>query len=201
MHDLPWPDESVDVVTSFRGIWGGCEGALAEAVRVCRPGGHVGLSFWGNPKRMAAYPLLKLFGQLEEHDYRHAKQMSNIAWEGVAEQMMVEAGLRPGTRWKLRVPLAFPDPELTARAFSSSGPSYLAMDLATPQSAILSAVIFNALVIVALIPLALKGVTYKALGAATVLRNNLLVYGVGGLIVPFVGIKAIDLVLVLFGLA
>jgi len=75
------------------------------------------------------------------------------------------------------------------------------MDLATPQSAILSAVIFNALVIVALIPLALKGVTYKALGAATVLRNNLLVYGVGGLIVPFVGIKAIDLVLVLFGLA
>jgi K+-transporting ATPase ATPase B chain len=75
------------------------------------------------------------------------------------------------------------------------------MHLATPQSAILSAVIFNALVIVALIPLALKGVTYKALGAATVLRNNLLVYGVGGLIVPFIGIKAIDLLLVLFGLA
>jgi len=127
MFALPWEDASFDVVTSFRGIWGGCEGALAEAVRVCRPGGHVGLSFWGNPKRMAAYPLLKLFGQLEEHDYRHAKQMSNIAWEGVAEQMMVEAGLRPGTRWKLRVPLAFPDPELTARAFASSGPSYLAM--------------------------------------------------------------------------
>jgi K+-transporting ATPase ATPase B chain len=75
------------------------------------------------------------------------------------------------------------------------------MDLATPQSAILSAVIFNALVIVGLIPLALKGVTYKALGAATVLRNNLLIYGVGGLIVPFVGIKLIDLGLVLFGLA
>jgi potassium-transporting ATPase ATP-binding subunit len=75
------------------------------------------------------------------------------------------------------------------------------MALATPQSAILSAVIFNALVIVALIPLALKGVTYKALGAATVLRNNLLIYGVGGLIVPFVGIKLIDLGLVLFGLA
>jgi K+-transporting ATPase ATPase B chain len=75
------------------------------------------------------------------------------------------------------------------------------MHLATPQSAILSAVIFNALVIVALIPLALKGVTYKALGAASVLRMNLLVYGVGGLIVPFIGIKLIDLGLVLFGLA
>jgi K+-transporting ATPase ATPase B chain len=75
------------------------------------------------------------------------------------------------------------------------------MHLATPQSAILSAVIFNALIIVALIPLALKGVTYKALGAATVLRNNLLVYGVGGLILPFIGIKAIDLLLVLSRLA
>jgi K+-transporting ATPase ATPase B chain len=75
------------------------------------------------------------------------------------------------------------------------------MRLATPESAILSAVIFNALVIVALIPLALQGVTYKALGAATVLRNNLLVYGVGGLIVPFAGIKAIDLALVVIGIA
>ena len=75
------------------------------------------------------------------------------------------------------------------------------MGLATPQSAILSAVIFNALVIVALIPLALKGIKYKALGAATVLRNNLVIYGLGGLIVPFIGIKLIDLALVLFGLA
>ncbi len=70
------------------------------------------------------------------------------------------------------------------------------MHLATPASAILSAVIFNALIIVALIPLALKGIKYKPVGAATLLQNNLLVYGVGGLIVPFIGIKAIDLVLV-----
>jgi potassium-transporting ATPase ATP-binding subunit len=70
------------------------------------------------------------------------------------------------------------------------------MHLATPNSAVLSAVIFNALIIVALIPLALKGVRYRPLGAATVLRRNLLVYGVGGIIVPFVGIKLIDLALV-----
>jgi len=70
------------------------------------------------------------------------------------------------------------------------------MHLATPASAILSAVIFNALIIVALIPLALRGVRYRPLGAATVLRHHLLVYGLGGLIAPFLGIKAVDLVLV-----
>ncbi len=67
------------------------------------------------------------------------------------------------------------------------------MGLASPQSAILSAIIFNALIIVALIPLALRGVTYRAVGAAALLRRNLLIYGLGGVLVPFVGIKAIDL--------
>jgi K+-transporting ATPase ATPase B chain len=75
------------------------------------------------------------------------------------------------------------------------------MHLATPQSAILSAVIFNALIIVVLIPLALRGVRYRAVPAATLLRDNLLLYGLGGIIAPFVGIKAIDLVLVTLGLA
>ncbi|SDN71953.1 K+-transporting ATPase ATPase B chain [Methylobacterium phyllostachyos] len=67
------------------------------------------------------------------------------------------------------------------------------MHLASPQSAILSAIVFNALIIVALIPLALKGVTYRAGGATALLRRNLLIYGLGGVLVPFVGIKAIDL--------
>ena len=70
------------------------------------------------------------------------------------------------------------------------------MGLATPSSAILSAVIFNALVIIALVPLALKGVKYRAIGANVLLRNNLLIYGLGGIIVPFIGIKLIDLLLV-----
>jgi K+-transporting ATPase ATPase B chain len=70
------------------------------------------------------------------------------------------------------------------------------MGLHSPTSAILSAVIFNALIIVALIPLALKGVAYRAIGAAALLRRNLWIYGLGGLVVPFIGIKAIDLVLV-----
>jgi len=75
------------------------------------------------------------------------------------------------------------------------------MRLATPHSAILSAVIFNALIIIALIPLALKGVKYAPMSAAALLRRNLLIYGVGGLIVPFIGIKAIDLVITALRLA
>jgi K+-transporting ATPase ATPase B chain len=75
------------------------------------------------------------------------------------------------------------------------------MGLASPESAILSAVIFNALVIVALIPLALKGVAYRAVGAVLVLRRNLLIYGVGGIIVPFVGIKLIDIAIHILHLA
>jgi K+-transporting ATPase ATPase B chain len=74
------------------------------------------------------------------------------------------------------------------------------MHLASPNSAILSAVIFNALIIIFLIPLALKGVRYRPLGAATLLRNNLLIYGLGGVIVPFVGIKLIDMILAAVGL-
>jgi K+-transporting ATPase ATPase B chain len=69
------------------------------------------------------------------------------------------------------------------------------MKLATPQSAILSAVIFNALIIIMLIPLSLKGVKYRPLGASTVLKINLLIYGVGGIIAPFIGIKLIDLLI------
>jgi len=75
------------------------------------------------------------------------------------------------------------------------------MQLASPQSAILSAIIFNALIIIALIPLALKGVAYRAIGAGALLRRNLTIYGLGGLIIPFIGIKAIDLVVAALHLA
>ncbi len=75
------------------------------------------------------------------------------------------------------------------------------MGLASPQSAILSAIIFNALVILALVPLALKGVAYRAVGAASLLRRNLLIYGLGGILVPFAGIKLIDMAVSAIGLA
>ncbi len=75
------------------------------------------------------------------------------------------------------------------------------MHLASPESAILSAVVFNALIIVALVPLALRGVKTRAASAAALLRRNLLIYGLGGLAVPFVGIKAIDVLIAGLGLA
>jgi K+-transporting ATPase ATPase B chain len=89
-------------------------------------------------------------------------------------------------------------------AFATTYPALNAlnvMHLATPQSAIMSAVIFNALIIVALIPLALRGIKYRAVGASRLLRDHLLIYGVGGIIVPFLGIKAIDVILVVLHLA
>jgi K+-transporting ATPase ATPase B chain len=73
--------------------------------------------------------------------------------------------------------------------------------LYTPQSAVLSAVVFNALVIIALVPLALRGVRFQAVGAAALLRRNLLIYGLGGLVVPFMGIKLIDLIIQFIHLA
>jgi K+-transporting ATPase ATPase B chain len=88
-------------------------------------------------------------------------------------------------------------------AFASTYPTLGALNimrLTTPESAILSAVIFNALIIVALIPLSLRGVRYRAIGAAALLRNNLVIYGIGGLLVPFPGIKLIDMLLAATGL-
>jgi potassium-transporting ATPase ATP-binding subunit len=75
------------------------------------------------------------------------------------------------------------------------------MQLSSPQSAILSVIIFNALIIIALIPLALKGVAFRPIGAGPLLRRNLLIYGVGGVIIPFIGIKAIDVVVAALHLA
>jgi potassium-transporting ATPase ATP-binding subunit len=91
-------------------------------------------------------------------------------------------------------------PAMLMGAFPEVAPLNV-MKLATPHSAVLSAVIFNALIIVALIPLALRGVTYKPVGAASILRRNLLIYGLGGIIVPFIGIKLIDLAVTAVGLA
>jgi K+-transporting ATPase ATPase B chain len=84
-------------------------------------------------------------------------------------------------------------------AFATTYPALNALNvmrLATPQSAVLSAVIFNALIIIALIPLALRGIKYRPIGAGLLLRRHLLIYGLGGVVVPFVGIKLIDLILV-----
>lgn len=85
-------------------------------------------------------------------------------------------------------------PAMLMVAFPAIAPLNI-MRLHTPESAILSAVIFNALIIVGLIPLALRGVAFKPLGALAILQRNLLIYGLGGMIIPFIGIKVIDLLI------
>jgi potassium-transporting ATPase ATP-binding subunit len=85
-------------------------------------------------------------------------------------------------------------PAIFAATYGGALADLNVMDLGTPQSAIVSAIIFNALIIPLLVPLALRGVRYRPVGATALLRRNLLIYGVGGLIAPFIGIKLIDLV-------
>jgi SAM-dependent methyltransferase len=127
MFHLPFADASFDMATSFRGIWGNCLGALCEARRVVRAGGKVGLSFWGNQRRMEAYPLFAVLGQTSQTERDNTGAMVNIGRPGIAEQLMTEAGLVPGTRTSLRLPWEFPDVELAARALASAGPAYLAI--------------------------------------------------------------------------
>jgi SAM-dependent methyltransferase len=128
MFALPFDDDSFDVATSFNGIWKGCESALMEACRVVRPGGLVGFTFWGAPKRLGLMPYFATVVELSPTDHVSATMnQGDTGRPGVAEQMLKDAGLEFADRGRAQVISELPDLDLTVRALAAAGPSWPAI--------------------------------------------------------------------------
>jgi len=129
MFQLPWEDEHFDAVTAINGIWGGCEAALVEARRVLRPGGRIGISFWGHGQPLDLRNCFRAFAENAPADhFQGMKRTNGIARDGVAEAMLTETGFTMVERGSRLSVVEWPDADTAWRAISSLGPAVPALE-------------------------------------------------------------------------
>jgi SAM-dependent methyltransferase len=135
MFELPWEDESFDAVTAINGIWGGCEAALDEANRVLKPGGRIGLSFWGDQPPLDLRTCFIAFAKNSPADHLQGmKRTNDISRPGVAEEMLEDAGFEVVERDHRLSVIEWPDEETAWRAISSVGPAMPALEHVGPDA-------------------------------------------------------------------
>jgi alkylhydroperoxidase family enzyme len=127
MHDLPWPDESFDVATSFRGIWGTTPDAVAEVLRVLRPGGRFGLTVWGHIKASSGAWALRPFTLADDVKVSNQAAMVRLGRPGAGEQLLEHWGFVDVRRVEIPFAWEFADPEAYARTLAATGPAYEAI--------------------------------------------------------------------------
>ncbi|MFN0088697.1 MAG: class I SAM-dependent methyltransferase [Acidimicrobiales bacterium] len=144
MFELPWPDRCFDAAASINGIWGGCEAALDEAHRVLRPGGRIGISFWGNGRPLDLRDCFKVFArEAPAPHFTSMKRLNDISTPGVAEDMLAASGFSVLERGQRISTLEWPDSEIAWRALSSIGPAVPALrhgDVSSIKQAVLAAI-------------------------------------------------------------
>lgn len=135
MFDLPWESASFDAVVSVNGIWGGCEAALDEAIRVMRPGARVAISFWGNGQPLDLRACFKVFARhAPEQHFGSMKRLNNISQPGVAEKMLEDSGFVVIERGQRVSTIEWPDADIACRALLSVGPAVPAMRHGDPAA-------------------------------------------------------------------